>query len=386
MDGLEVRDRAATRKLIVRARQAREPQPSSEMIRTQRASGVTELRPRLPGLLAADLIGSGRDSLCYSARLIRPFLELLGRIEASHTSVALHSLDLDDRIPIAVAHALLEAVIQSTGDQDLGLKAGCLMSLGDCGVLDYAMTSAATVRDAIEVARRFRRLLDDALEIRLEIEGERAYLRIESQVVLPRAASDFMLTAFYKDFAHAVDIYVPELECWFTHAQPADSSEYQRTFGAAKVRFAAPCTALVFSSERLRAPLSGADSKLHALLSKQAELMLAELPQSQSLTEKVRALIMKELPRVQPNAARVASQLRMSSRTLGRRLEDEGTNFRSLLDDLRRGLALNYLTKPQMALSEVAFLLGFSEVAAFHRAFRRWTSQTPLEYRRSRLG
>ena len=77
----------------------------------------------------------------------------------------------------------------------------------------------------------------------------------------------------------------------------------------------------------------------------------------------------------------------MSPRTLGRRLEHEGTTFKELLDDLRRRLALRYVGGARSrALTEIAFLLGFSQSAAFHRAFKRWTGQTPLEYRRERRG
>src|SRR4029077_7331782 len=114
-------------------------------------------------------------------------------------------------------------------------------------------------------------------------------------------------------------------------------------------------------------PLQKADPKLHSVVCRHAEHLLAELPKAESLTEKVRVLIAQELPHVQPSVGHVARLLRMSSRTLGRRLEDEGTTFRSLLDELRRKLAVQYLASPHIALAEVAFLLGFSEVAAFHR-------------------
>jgi AraC-like DNA-binding protein len=73
----------------------------------------------------------------------------------------------------------------------------------------------------------------------------------------------------------------------------------------------------------------------------------------------------------------------MSPRTLGRRLAEEGTTFSELLDDLRRQLALRYVGTETHGLSEVAFLLGFSDVAAFYRAFKRWTGRTPLQYRHS---
>ena len=79
-----------------------------------------------------------------------------------------------------------------------------------------------------------------------------------------------------------------------------------------------------------------------------------------------------------------ARSLQMSPRTLGRRLQHEGTTFKHLLDDLRRRMALRYVDGQELGLSEIAFLLGFSQTAAFHRAFKRWTAQTPLEYRRQR--
>lgn len=89
-------------------------------------------------------------------------------------------------------------------------------------------------------------------------------------------------------------------------------------------------------------------------------------------------------PEPNPSVANIASLLHVSPRTLGRRLGHEGTTFKELLADLRRQLALRYVGSSDLGLAEIAFLLGFSQSAAFHRAFKRWTSQTPLEYRRMR--
>jgi AraC-like DNA-binding protein len=325
----------------------------------------------------------GLDYPCYSARFAAPFLELLGGLEGLRAFAAVQALDPDERIPIATCHALLETVIETTGEVDLGLKAGCRMSRGDAGAVDYAMSSAATLADAIRMAARYATLFNDALEIRLETHGDRAAIRMHSQVVLPKVAADFMLSAFYHSHLVPELEQAPELECWVMHAAPADASEYERTFAPAKVCFAKPWYGFVFDQSRLQAPLHGADAKLHSVVRKYADALLAGLPKAQSLTEKVRTLIARELPQVQPSAECIARQLRMSSRTLSRRLEDEGTSFRALVDDLRRGLALQYLANPRLAVAEVAFLLGFSEVAAFHRAFRRWTGKTPLEHRRS---
>jgi AraC-like DNA-binding protein len=78
----------------------------------------------------------------------------------------------------------------------------------------------------------------------------------------------------------------------------------------------------------------------------------------------------------------VAKKLALSTRTLARRLEDEGESFGSLLDDTRRRLALRHLDQNELSVEEIAFVLGFSQAPVFHRAFRRWTGKTPLEFRR----
>jgi AraC-like DNA-binding protein len=81
--------------------------------------------------------------------------------------------------------------------------------------------------------------------------------------------------------------------------------------------------------------------------------------------------------------AAIAAKLHMSARSLQRRLQSEGTSFAEVLSDMRRDMALRYLRDPRIYIGEVAFLLGFLDVTAFHRAFKRWTGSTPAEYRRS---
>jgi AraC-like DNA-binding protein len=112
--------------------------------------------------------------------------------------------------------------------------------------------------------------------------------------------------------------------------------------------------------------------------------MLAELPRAHSLTERVRELLAAQLPHG-PSLGQIARQVSMSERTLARHLEDEGTTYKALLEDLRRRLALRYVRRSELPFAEIAGLLGFSQAAAFHRAFRRWTGKTPLEYRRGPL-
>ncbi|HEY7817075.1 MAG TPA: helix-turn-helix domain-containing protein, partial [Vicinamibacteria bacterium] len=104
---------------------------------------------------------------------------------------------------------------------------------------------------------------------------------------------------------------------------------------------------------------------------------------SATTTERLRRLLTEELCGGRPTLEHLAARLHMSPRTLHRRLDDEGTTFRRIVTDVRRETAERHLREPVLAIGEIAFLLGFSEASAFHRAFKRWTGRRPLEYRRA---
>jgi AraC-like DNA-binding protein len=123
---------------------------------------------------------------------------------------------------------------------------------------------------------------------------------------------------------------------------------------------------------------------LHDVILGHAEKMLTELPPARQLTERVRNAIVAELAGGNPSVTHIAPRLHMSPRTLERKLEREGTTFSVLLDDLRKRLALRYVGGNDLELAEIAFLLGFARTTGFHRAFKRWTGETPLHYRRTR--
>jgi AraC-like DNA-binding protein len=322
-------------------------------------------------------------------RLVRPFLRVLRCSEGFPPALIdpLETLDPDERLPIATVHELLDGALAITGDTDIGLKAAREISPGDYGALEYMASSAATWGESIALIGRYMPLVNDALEFTLRIDGERAVVQLDSKVVLPRASADYQSGAFHVAASYRMPPgVVVESEVWFTHPKPARIEEYQLTFGPSRVLFDAPFNGFVFDKRYLDEKQPAAEPKLHALLRKHADLLLAELPKAESLTERVREVIAKELSGGNPSAEGVARALHMSSRTLSRKLEQEGVSLTELRDDMRRRLALRYVGGHDLGLSEIALLLGFSESAAFHRAFKRWTGQTPLEYRRSKRG
>jgi AraC-like DNA-binding protein len=175
------------------------------------------------------------------------------------------------------------------------------------------------------------------------------------------------------------------LSVCFAHPRPADFGEYERTFSPAALRFSAEFYGFSFDAALLGRAVQKADPRLHEIIRQHAEHVLAALPTVQSVTGRVRRLVMAELSGGNPSAAHVARRLGMSTRTLGRSLEEEGTTFKDLLEEVRKRLALRYVASSDFGLAEVALLLGYSQTGPFHRAFRRWTGATPHAYRKAAL-
>lgn len=322
-------------------------------------------------------------------RLVRTFMQALRRYPDFPVAVLepLERLDPDERIPIASMHELLQGAVELTGDADLGLKAAREITPGDYGALEYVGASAATWGEAMRIIGRYMPLVNDALDFVLHLDGDKAEVQLHSRVVLPRAAVDFQSAAFHVGSAYRRPVTaVEDLDVYFMHAAPEDTREYEKTFAGGRLRFSAPFNGFVLPARLLDEPLPTADPKLHELIRRHADLVLAELPKTETLTQRVRDLVAQELSGGNPGVEHIARKLGMSSRTLGRKLEEEGTTFKELLDDLRQRMALRYVGTRDLGLAEIAFLLGFSQAPAFHRAFKRWTGRTPLEYRNARRG
>jgi AraC-like DNA-binding protein len=333
--------------------------------------------------VTAVIPGSAKP-LCYSAHLVWPFVRLLQQrgLVLPIAADKLDTIDRDMRVPIVFAEKQLELAIANTGDASLGLLAGGSMTTGDCPALDYAISTAANVREAVETAMRHARLANDALSIQLEVTGDRALLRVASTLSLQCASAEFLMAGLFTSHVRTWPHGASELHCLFAHPRPAHASAYESTFVGAQLEFDAACYGFSFASRTLEQPMPGADPRLHAMAKKYASLVLANLPATQALlSEDIRRLLPTELAQGRADARAIAHKLHLSLRTMGRRLEEEGTSYKAVLDDVRHKLALHHLARSDVSIPEVAWLLGFADVTTFHRAFKRWTQQTPGSYR-----
>src|SRR5262249_45896155 len=129
-------------------------------------------------------------------------------------------------------------------------------------------------------------------------------------------------------------------------------------------------------------PIARADAALRVVLERHAEELLMKYPRRETLVDQVRSLIKAELTGGDPSLAKIGRELGMSRRTLQRHLKAGNTSHHQILEETRKHLALEYLSRRGMTIGELAYLLGFSEQSAFCRAFKRWTGMSPTDFRR----
>ena len=194
---------------------------------------------------------------------------------------------------------------------------------------------------------------------------------------------EVMLGTGYRMMCHAVGEPVALREVTFAHAAGYPVRAYEELFGA-PVRFGATESALWLDRALVSRPLARRDPMTRRYLEAHAEQMLAhpQVPQPPVVVQ-IREAVLIELATSGGELARVAKRVAMSTRTVQRRLEEAGTSYQDLVDDVRAAMARTLLRDRTRSIIDVAFELGYADLKGFYRAFRRWTGTTPAEWRAS---
>lgn len=293
--------------------------------------------------------------------------------------------DRDARITASQLAAAWAELARITGDQHVSLSVAKGTEVGTYGVVEYLCRSAPSLGDALREWVRYLNLLNEAVGMALVEEGDQAWIRIERESVTPAPASHELCFALLSAQACALcqrGFVVSEVR--FTHRAPGAVEPFERWFRAPVV-FESARTELGFAQALLAEPLVSADPNLAALLrgfADQHDARIEGQAGQTTLEAEVRRLVAAGLRAGGGAVTDVAASLGVSPRSLQRRLREEGTSFSRVREDVQRTLAERYLRQP-LSLTEISFLLGFSEPSAFHRAFRRWTGRTPVEHRRA---
>ena len=287
--------------------------------------------------------------------------------------------DADARVPITGLHAAWNRWLETHPETEVATTTAYAPS--DYGIVGFVVMSSATLVEGLGHLVRYIGLwTDDPAFVREGSTVRFVYRHPFADSAGRRRATEAAPIEMIHGARLLTRSRVVPREVRFAHAAPDDVAPYAEFFGCA-VHFGAEDHALVFRDEDLALPLANADAQLGAFLRRHAEGALAKRNKEDSPLDGVRRILAEELQRGVPAIDVVAARLATTERTLRRRLEREKTTFRALLDETRADLARAYVADASMPLAEVAFMLGFSEPSAFHRAFKRWTRTTPAAFR-----
>ena len=297
--------------------------------------------------------------------------------------------DQDNRIPLANYLALLKASIELCNEPALSLLFGEAVRLQDIslvGLIGVAFDNVESVRRQVN---RYAPLTLDADDggtadaIELVRENGDVWMKFTSEIYKDNpllTESGFArnvcgaraLAASMPEFAH---LTFPKA-IRVTHAEPIYRAEYDRIFGV-PLFFGSHMNGFLIDEAFLKMKLPRTNPYLSEIMSARAEKLLKSLEMSKTMRGRVENLLIPILHTGEASMDTIARKLGLSRQTLFRKLKAEGVTFEQVMDELRQKLALHYLNRKKVSVNQTAYLVGFSEPAAFSRAFKRWTGSSP---------
>lgn len=303
------------------------------------------------------------------------------------TNISEHKLnDGSALIEVEQEMRLIENLMLALPDISvLGFRIGLCYNIATFGIWGFSLRTCRTLRDALQVALRFLPLSTAYCEISSHEHNGLFSLRMHPQSI-PSHLRQFLLE---RDMAASI-VLVKELSlneiqsvvAEFTETN-SDDDNFIETICAAKPRFNNSYNAITIPSKYIDKPLSTYDANLTHMLAEQCSRQLRQR-QAGAVADCVRQQILGALG-LTASLEDVASSLSLSSRTLRRKLDQEKTSFRALLEEERKQMAFQLLTSSDMKIDDLAAHLGYTDTRSFTRAFQRWSDCSPGDYRKSKL-
>ncbi|MGE7956073.1 AraC family transcriptional regulator [Pseudomonas sp. NPDC089530] len=337
-------------------------------------------QPMRLGDLSVGVVHSLADAVRSHGLDPQPLLEQYG-LDAARLAEA------GARLSIPRYMRLGHAAIQLTGDPALGLRMGQLSRLSQAGLVGVTAAQAPTVREAARCLTRFEALYGSNYrgQSSFHEDADGAWLRfysISPYNAYNRFVVDSILAGWLRQLGSlGTPVKAERIEIEFAQT---DYRECYSVLGDCPIQFGAEHNQLRLSQASLaQRNVEHCPSTWRHLL-QLCERELEQLTRTRSLRERITRLLGPLLNGGrEPDLEEVAARLKLPTWTLRRKLAEEGTQFRAILNDTRRDLAMTYIRDTELAFGEIAYLLGFASAEAFQRAFKRWSGQTPGEFRRS---
>lgn len=320
----------------------------------------------------------------YSERMFRRFETDLGPCADKLRIPRAIFREPDFELSIDKYYRLLDCASRTTNPR-IGLTIGSGMEAGDLGPLGHAAAASADVRQMLGVLSRYLYVFAHSNVLRIDV-GPRlfavAYDVTDSNIAMHQQDVELALAYAVRQIRALTGTEASPRIVEFAHAQPAYAKDLRKFFGG-EMQFGRGGNRLHYSRNVLDLPIHSSDpSLLHAL-----EIFLSERLKVRSedadLGKKVVHLISTSLSSGMPEIGRIAATLGLSGRTLQRHLQDESLVFSEMVESVRRDIAEQYVQRSDFSLTDIALMLGYSELSAFSRAFRRWTGSSLQQARGS---
>ena len=304
-----------------------------------------------------------------------PIRELFGRTRLE---------DPNTRVPEAVTDTAWRLAANLTCDEALGIHLAESLPRGALDLIEYAIRSSPSLENGLDRLARYGRLLSDRVAARTHRQEKGLLLLVHDTATTPLhpARTEFALAMALKLARDATGANITPVRISFAHPAPDDTAEHRRFFHGG-VMFGAGSSSLSLDAADAARPMREADAALAAIIRRRLENALGDRDRSSDgvTSTRVRRIVVERLGQSVLTLDAVATTLAVSRRTLTRRLAEERASFRQILDDVRRDFARALLQDRSLSIGDIAFFLQYSEPAAFHRSFRRWTGRTPQAFR-----
>lgn len=299
--------------------------------------------------------------------------------------------DQDNRIPFAKYVALMRAGQELSKDAALALHYGETVDLSEISIVGMIGHASQTMIEAFAQIQRFGALVTEVdLGPGERFETKRASdgLWLIDRRINPNAFPELTETTFARMVCSCSRIIYRDREpgtpivgaIHVTHKAPAYRAEYERIFRA-PVTFESDRNAMLLDPAWIAYRMSDKSRYAFGVLSSHADALLRTLLKSKSTRARIESLLIPILHTGDIGIEAIAARLGVARWTLARRLKAEGATYERVLDELRQKMALHYLSGRKASVNETAYLVGFSELAAFSRAFKRWTGMSPRQFR-----
>lgn len=292
--------------------------------------------------------------------------------------------DQEARLNLKDYHKLWDLALACTSDPAIGLHVGEQSNAHLMGLVANVLVHSDTLEQGIEQYVRLYSLVNEGIELTFDKQGAISVLEFHHRHPEFYCKHDMertLVIAVQRTKQYVNDeIRMEQIN--IAHPEPEYIDEYQRLLGC-KINFNQPLTSIEFQSKFLHFNPKQKNPYVKSALQNYAEGISNTLFK-RNIEDKAKAIIMELLPHGQADIDHVAQHLHMSRQTLYRKLKKEGVVFQEMIEEIRQKQALKMIEDDHLSLSEIAFVLGFSELSAFSRAFKRWTGESPKRYRQNK--